>query len=263
MSRYMPPKPRFSRLLPAVALLLCLCVGVTMAQQDPPDGAAPSRGADEAAAVRESLPPELQGVLDKLDAANERLEDLAARVTYEREIPLLEEKQKARGEVIFKKPGRIVLKLGKPRNEDVYTDGKTWWLVSHRDKKVEVYKAAKEGEGGREAAFLDFAYGSSSKKLLKDYSIELTGTEQEDEETTYRLTLTPRPDEDRPAMYECIEVEVSDRLWLPHVLVLHEKGGEVVHTYNLSKVRTNTGIKDEAFVYEPPSDYTVVPVEQF
>jgi len=263
MSRSMPPKSRFSWVLPAVALLLWLWPGVTMAQQDPPAEGAPSRGADEPAAARESLPPELQNVLDKLDAANEGLKDLTARVTYEREIALLEEKQKARGELTFKKPGRIALTLGKPRNEDVYTDGKTWWLVSHRYNKVEVYKAAEEGEGGREAAFLDAAYGKSSEKLLEDYSIELTGKEQEDDETIYRLKLTPRPDEDRPAMYECIEVEVSDRLWLPHVLVLHEQGDEVVHTYNLSKVRTNTGIKDEAFVYEPPSDYTVVRPEQF
>lgn len=247
-----------------MALLLCLQIGVTTAQEGPPAEGAPARGADEAAAVRESLPPELQDVLDKLDAANKALEDLTARVTYEREIQVLDEKQKARGELVFKKPGRIVLKLGKPRNEeDVYTDGKTWWLVSHRHKKVEVYKAAEEGEGGREAAFLDVAYGKSSEKLLKDYRIELTGREQEDDETTYRLKLTPRPDEDRPNMYECIEVEVSDRLWLPHVLVLHEKGDEVVHTYRLSNVKTNTGIKDEAFVYEPPSDYTVVRPEQF
>ncbi len=263
MRACLPPRWGFAAALGAVALALWFGIGTAMAQEGSPNEAAPCGGADEAAAVRQALPPELQHVLEELDAANERLEDVTARVTYEREIPLLDEKQRSQGELVFKKPGRIVLKLGKPRGEDVYTDGKTWWLVNHQDKKVEIYKAAEPGEGSQETAFLDFAYGSSSQKLLEKYSIELAKTERREEETTYRLKLTPRPNDEHPAMYECIEVELSDGLWLPHLLVLHESGGEIIHTYDLSKVRTNTGVKDEVFEYEPPGGYAVVHPEEF
>jgi len=216
--------------------------------------------ADGDAALK-ALPPELQMVLNNLDEANRKLEDVTAKVAYERTISLLDEKQKSLGSLIFKKPGCIILKLGKPRNEEVYTNGEKWWVVSKDQKQVEIYTAAKGGQGAQEAAFLDFGYGSSSKKLLEDYNVELTGkaeAETNGKETVYHLRLTPRPRPDRPARYAAIEVEVSDRLWLPRMLVLQESEGEIIHTYVLSDVRINTGVKAEQFNYEPPSGYTVV-----
>jgi outer membrane lipoprotein-sorting protein len=229
-----------------------------------PDQPSAEAAAKPAQAPRKELPPELRMVLDKLDQANRDLKDVTAKVAYERAIPLLDEKEKATGSLLFKKPDRIVLKLGKPREEEVHTNGQTWWVVSHRDKQVEIYQAAKEGAGNREAAFLDFGYGGGSEKILKDYQAELVSKEVregEDEgakETLYRLKFTPLAEPGRPAHYAAIEVVISDKLWLPHELVLHESGGEIIHTYALTDIRTNTEVKDEQFDYEPPRGYTVL-----
>ncbi len=215
------------------------------------------------------LSPELRAILDKLDEANKKLTDCTASVAYERAIPLLDEKQKSRGSLIFKKPNKIVLKLGKPRNEDVYTDGKTWWVVEHNDKQVEIYEAAQPGQGGQETAFLDFGYGRGSEAFLKDYIVELVSQEtrpidDDKTETLYRLKFTPRPKKDEPpSRYEAIEVVISDQVWLPQVLVLHESGGEIVHTYTLSKIKLNTDVKDDVFAYEPPRGYTVLHPQTF
>lgn len=230
-----------------------------------PAEAAPAPASDEATAKEEKLPPELRMVLDKLDEANEKLKDVTARVIYESEIPLLDDKQRCRGSLIFRKPDCILLKLGKPRNEDLYTNGKTWWLVSHNYKQVEIYQAAEPGEGGQETAFLDFAYGSSSEKLLKDYRVELVRKEkrEKEEETLYRLKFTPRPKKDRRARYAAIEVEVSDKGWLPRVLVLHESGGDIIHTYRLSKIKTNTDVKQSIFECKPPRGYNIFRPEEF
>lgn len=206
--------------------------------------------------------PEVRRILDHLDKANRELVDLTARVTYERAIPLLEEKERSRGRLAFKQPDHIWLELGKPRNEELYTNGETWWLVDHDDKQVEIYQASEEG--GREAAFLQFGYGKGSEALLEDYDVQLVTqrteeTKEGEEETFYRLKFTPRLEEDEPPpRYAAIEAEVSDRRWLPHVLVLHESGGEIIHTYELSRIRLNTGVEDELFDYEPPDGYTVL-----
>ena len=166
---------RTALLVSAFLLAVSLAPGAFGAEAPPAEDGQPDAPAEEASSRREQLPPDVRMVLDKLDDSNKKIEDITAKVTYVHEIPMLDHKQKSSGELIFKKPDgessrhRIVLKLGKPRNEDVYTDGETWWVVSHNKKQVEIYKAAKAGEGDREAAFLSFAYGSSSEKLLKDY----------------------------------------------------------------------------------------------
>ena len=215
----------------------------------------------------DELPAEVRHVLTKLDEANAKVEDVSARVTYERAIPILDEKQKSRGTLTFKKPNRIVLKLGKPRNEEVITDGRLWWVVSHNDKQVEVYEAAEAGEGGTEAAFLDFGYGRSARELLADYSVKLTDQEKletdEGVQKRYRLEFVPRENPARPAVYEAVEIELSDSLWLPEELVLHEAGGEIIHTYALRKIRTNTGVKDKAFDYKPPGSYQKIEPQKF
>ncbi len=256
--------------LRAVILTAALCAlvpaGPARAAEEAPappaEASAQAHAEAQAEAALKALPPELQMVLTKLDEANAKLQDVTAKVAYERSIPLLDEKQKSTGSLVFKKPDLIILKLGKPRNEEVYTNGETWWVVSLDTKQVEIYTTAKSGQGSQEAAFLDFGYGSSSKKLLEDYNAELTGKAeaqtQGGQETVYRVKLTPKKRPDRPARYAAIEVEVSDKLWLPRVLILHESGGEIVHTYALSDIRVNTGVKDAQFNYEPPSGYTVV-----
>lgn len=216
----------------------------------------------------EELPPQLQHVLRKLDEANEGLEDATARVTYEREIPLLDSKQKSRGELVYKAPNLLRLELGKPRNEEVRTDGEHWWVISHDDKQVEVYRAAEGDQGGQETAFMGFGYGTGAEELLEEYDVELLSVtppapDEEKGETLYRLKFTPVERPDRPAKYETIEAVVGDRVWLPQKIVLHEEGDEVVHTYSLSRIRLNTGVKADSFEYDPPRGYNTVTLEDF
>ena len=260
-------------ILNAIIAIIALGGGALLAAEEPAatgpseqPTAAPRAQEEEAPQV---LSPELKAILDKLDEANKNLTDCTASVVYERAIPLLDEKQKSRGSLIFKKPNRIVLKLGKPRNEDVYTNGKTWWVADHGDKQVEVYEAAQSGEGNQETAFLDFGYGRGSEAFLKDYTVELVSKEtrpidDDKTETLYRLKFTPRPKKGQPPpRYEAIEVVVSDQLYLPDMLVLHESGGEIVHTYTLTKIKLNTSVKDDVFEYEPPRGYTVLHPQNF
>lgn len=250
-----------------VTVLLPVCRAAAPAEEGrTPPSADAEAIAEQRRAAREHLPPELRMVLEKLDKANAELQDVTARVTYERAIPLLDEKEKSKGSLIFKKPGCIALKLGKPRNEEVYTNGKQWWVVSHDDKQVEIYTAADRGQGSQESAFLDFGYGTGSDKLLDDYEVVLTSKEQlshdDEEETLYHLKFTPRERPDRPARYAAIEAVISDTLWLPQVLVLHESGGEIVHTYTLRRTRTNTEVEEDVFEYSPPRGYTVLRPEE-
>jgi len=254
---------RKTGLLVAAAVALLPLAVPARAQEATPAAVEPARAEAPAppVRVRPELSPELRHVLDKLDEANASLVDVQARVTYIRWIRLLDDKRKSRGTLIFKKPDLLVLDLKRPRSEEVRTNGRTWWVVSHNDKMVQVYQAATEGEGGREAAFLAFGYGQTSEQLLEDYDVELLSVtppeDDEDDPTVYRLKFTPVERPDQPARYSAIEVAIGDKLWLPHELVLYERSDEIAHTYELSKLKLNKGVDDDVFEYEPPSKYSV------
>jgi outer membrane lipoprotein-sorting protein len=249
------------------AALLPMTAAVRAQEEAPPAaGATKTEAPAPPARVRPEISPELRHVLDKLDESNAKLVDVQANVTYTRVIPLLDDKRKSKGDLVFKKPNLLVMALKRPRNEEVRTNGHTWWVVNHNDKQVQVYQAAAEGEGGSsEAAFLAFGYGRSSEELLKDYDVELLDVkrpEDPNEPTLYRLKFTPVERPGERARYAAIEVVVDDKLWLPCELVLHERGEGVVHVYELSKIRINKGVKDDEFEYKPPSGYHVRNMEE-
>jgi len=213
-----------------------------------------------------SVPPELKKVLDGLDAANSKVKSVKANVVYRRDIPLLDESQTSEGSLVFKKPDLLRLRLGKPRNEEVCSNGKRWWVVSHNDKQVEIYDVAGEGSAAAEASFLTFGYGESSARLLEQYEITLASQKEEERPakedravavTCYRLEFVPR-DEEAPARFAKIEVELTDDLWLPRGMVLHESDGEIVHTFQMRDMELNPDLKEETFTYEPPRGYTVL-----
>ena len=209
------------------------------------------------------LPPELQRILKGLDEANAKVKAMRADVEYEREIELLDDFQRAKGYMEFLKPNMLHLKLGKPRDEEVYTDGKLWWIINHDDKRVEIYEASGSEGAGAEAAFLTFGVNESANKLLARYQVELVDTitippkkEEKDKkpEVRYRLKFVPR-DKKAPAQYAAVEVELPEGVWLPSLLVLYEADGEIVHRFRFTKLDLEPKLKPKDFIYKRPRGY--------
>jgi outer membrane lipoprotein-sorting protein len=206
-----------------------------------------------------ALSPAVREVLQKVEEAGRKVENISAQVVYDQEISLLDEHKTCTGRLLFAKPGRIALKLGRPRNEDVYCNGRTWWVVSHDDKNVEIYRAADEKQGAPEAAFLTFGYGGDTDELVRRYRIEIAEKTEQEELTAYRLKFTPRTEPGQPgAQYSALEVVVHSDTWLPRRIVLHESSGEIVHTYRLRRVKVNVEMDEDVFEYEPPRGYTIL-----
>ncbi len=207
---------------------------------------------------------ELEALLERVDEANSELISVKADVSYTRTIVLLDESDSAAGTLAFKTPDMIHMALGEPRNEEVYSDGSTWWLVDHDARQVEIYEAA-EGDAVAEASFLEFGYGSRTSSLRENYSIELVAVEsaeaEGDEEpgtvTMWRLRLEPLKDE-RPARFERMDVEITENLYLPETIILYESGGEIVQRFELKNIRMNEDIDDSRFVCDIPRRYRTV-----
>ena len=249
----MKPKP-----VTICAVLICCAVAATVgAETDGPD----------IAERWNALSPELKEVLGKVESAGNGLESVRCDVRYTRSIPLLEEQEECGGELLFAKPDRLVLKLGEPRNEDAYTDGEKWWIVSHDDRQVEIYRMVENPRQTREAAFLKFGYGRSARELLEGYEISLSekrsvevsadgggGTKTV---TEYILRFSPRR-EDVPSRYSWIEVAVREGIWLPARLRLAENEGRIMHIYRLEDRKRNPELEEGVFTYSPPEGYTIL-----
>ena len=212
----------------------------------------------------DALSPQVKSVLKNVEEVGEGLTTVECEVRYTRSIPLLEEEEECEGELVFEKPDRLVLRLGEPRNEDAYTDGSKWWIVSHNDRQVEVYRMVENPRQTREAAFLKFGYGRSARELLDQYKISLAekrsvpadGDESE-EVTEYILRFTPR-EQEAPSRYSWIEVAVREGTWLPARLRLAENEGRIMHIYRLKDRQLNVDLKDGVFTYSPPEGYTIL-----
>jgi outer membrane lipoprotein-sorting protein len=246
----------------AFAALLTFAAVLALTAAGEPAPAPPAPAAENGRLA--GLPAELQRVLTRLEEAGAKVHSLQADVQYERAIELLDEKQKASGTLEFLKPNLLHLKLGKPRDEEVYSDGNRWWIVSHGERQVEVYKADSSSEGAAEAAFLTLGIGQSVTRLLDSYDVTLKdgaagkspGKDQQ-APVRHRLRFVPRPGS-APAHFSAVEAVVPEDTWLPTDLVLYESDGEIVHHFHLAKVRLNVELKPEQFVCRPPRGYAMI-----
>lgn len=211
-----------------------------------------------------ALSPQVKEVLNRVEKAGKGLKTVKCDVQYTRSIPLLEEKEECDGELLFEKPDKLVLKLGEPRNEDAYTDGSKWWIVSHNDKQVEVYRMVENPRQTREAAFLKFGYGRSARKLLDQYEISLAekrsveaGEDGSGTVTEFVLRFTPR-EQEAPSRYSWIEVAVREGTWLPVRLRLAENEGRIMHIYRLADRKLDVDLQEGIFTYDPPEGYNIL-----
>lgn len=244
-------KNRPLRITELLSLFLCLLFAAPLAGED-------------GGAAEESMSRELQKLLERVDEANRELETVAAAIRYTRAIPLLDESESSCGRLFFRAPNKIHLTLAEPRNEEMVSDGGTWWIVDHNARQVEVY-ATDAALPVAETAFLKFGYGGGVKDLEEEYRIRLLSveeTEPADEESGRRrkrwlLELLPA-DEEAPARYERMEFEITQELYLPETMVLYESDGEIVHRFELENIEINGEPAPSRFVYDIPRGYTVI-----
>lgn len=199
----------------------------------------------------------LDAAFKRLEAANKKLKDMTAKVHYTRAIPLLEEKQESKGTLRYLKPDYMHLKLGKPRNEEVVMHENIWVIINHKDKQIERYEVADDQRKNQEAAFLRFGYGGNIDELKKGYDIKLLSEKKKDDVTLWTIRFDPKPQK-TPSRFSRVDIVVSSKIDLPVTIKLYESDGEIVHTFDLSDIKLNTGLKKTDFKVEIPRGYAIM-----
>ena len=240
----------------AALVLLCAVLACSAAR---------AAGGDAVQKRWNALPEQVQTVLSHVEKAGEGLKTLRADVEYTRSIPLLEEKEQCTGTLLFHTPDRLALRLGEPRNEDIYSNGDRWWVVSHDQQQVEIYRAVENPRRAREAVFLKFGYGRSVRSLLTEYSVEIARTNQvkpsdrdANKVTEYVLRFTPRKGREVPSRYSWIEVAVREGRWMPARIKLAEDGGRILHVFRMANRTPGVEVEEGTFTYTPPEGYNIL-----
>lgn len=192
-------------------------------------------------AVRLDVTAMVRKVQERYDAT----QDLLADVEQETRMAKFGKTLRARGTVVFKKPGKMRWEMQDGMAETIVANGVTLWIYRPEDQQAIRMPFSQAFRSTTPISFL-----TGVGRISEDFEVQLGG--QEDSLVT--LVLTPkRKDADLGTLrlfvqgdtFDIVGAEVTDPL------------GNVSRL-KLSNVRRNTGVSDETFAFQVPAGVDVL-----
>ncbi len=194
-------------------------------------------------------PGEREGLalLDSIESANRDLTDLSARFTETTFMPLFEDSVVARGEILFQKPGRLLLRYGAPDSSLLVVNAKTVWL--HQPSQRQAHRFVLSEESTVFGLLLGF--GGSFEEAKKHFTFLADGSSAKRGERTLRAV--PRPGSRAAEDLEEILLTVDRaRRWLPLRTRFREVGGDE-RLFAFGDFRRNDRQPASCFEFTPPA----------
>lgn len=219
-----------------------------------PDGAAPTAppstaasAATERTIAETNLPASApagraEQILERAEAAYDRLRSLEADFAQQVYIPLLETTQNSRGKLYHRAPDRFLMRFTEPQGDVVVADGRYIWMYYPSNDPRQVMRG-RLAEGGQQVDL--------QREFLSDatnrFSATLAGTERVGGRPAEALTLIPRG----PSPYREIRIWVDTEDALVRRFEITEQN-ETVRKLEMSNLRPNVALADDLFRFTPP-----------
>jgi chaperone LolA len=232
---------------------------VLLAAAPPGARAAGEDGADSSRSEPREEPPK-RGSLDcgpstarKVQSHYDGVRDLTARFVQTTQVVSLgtasaSNATTSSGEVSFAKPGRMRWSYESPEPSLVVTDGNDLWIYDPASGEAQLFRAA---EGFLSGAALQFLLGQG--EMTRDFRVRALACEADHA----LLDLRPR----RPAAYEHLEIRVDPATGEVKETAVFDLVGNVTRVA-FEQVKTNTGLAQEQFRFDPPPGVEVVEVPE-
>jgi outer membrane lipoprotein carrier protein len=194
--------------------------------------------------------PDLEEIVDQLQASCTRTQDLWARFHQTATNRSLGQVQEASGVFMLKRPGMMRWEYQKPEPRLFVTDGKTLWAFSPSEKQVVVQDLV---EGLASRTPLSFLAGDC--QLRREFAVtavEHAGTRAS--RTTRVLDLRPSRDD---AGIARMLLEVNLQGFTIERTTLFDAAGNTT-VIALTNLKLNSGLSDRQFRFTPPAGVTVV-----
>lgn len=194
--------------------------------------------------------PDLNGVVDKVDATCSRVQDLSAQFHQTATNRSLGQVQEASGILLVKRPGKMRWEYQKPEARLFVTDGKTLWVYSPADKQVVVQDV---GEAFSSRVPLSFLAGEC--QLRREFTIAAAENAATRGSTSFMiLDLKPKHPE---AGIARILLEVNLQTYTVEKTTVFDTAGNTT-VIALTQLKLNTGLPEQQFRFTPPPGVTVV-----
>lgn len=194
--------------------------------------------------------PDVNEVVDKVDATCSRVQDLSAQFHQTATNRSLGQVQEASGVLLMKRPGKMRWEYEKPEARLFVTDGKTLWAYSPTDKQVVIQEV---GEAFSSRVPLSFLAGEC--QLRREFIITAAENAATRGSTSFMiLDLKPKHPE---AGIARVLLEVNLRTYTVEKTTVFDAAGNAT-VIALTNLKLNTGVSDGQFQFTPPAGVTVV-----
>ena len=196
-------------------------------------------------------------VLQRMNEANQRLEDLQADFVQTKEMVLFEDRIVSRGKFYFRNPDKLVLDTHSPEHQQLIINYNHVWL--HYPELKQVHELSLKQTKGLSALFVGF--GGSVKNVREQFTVKIEETAvNENGRTCYTLSLVPL--EGAPAASSALGLDrvlltVAEGKWYPvRTQIVQKNGDKTILEY--SNHIDNLKLSESRFTFNPPTGTQVI-----
>lgn len=188
-------------------------------------------------------------IVSKVQKNYQSMKDYSAKFNQETKIKAYPRPQYAKGEVYYKKPGKMRWDYTEPEKKEIVTDGKTLWMYTPSLDQVIKADYAKTDQSRIATAFL-----SGMGSLKRDFEISLAEDEKKNGNDSYSLSLVPKEGTDSIKVLVLTVDRKTFQLKKSKTIDLYDN--VTIVTYFDYKI--NSGLEDSVFDFHPPEGVDIV-----
>lgn len=185
-------------------------------------------------------------VASRLQSVYDNTKDFKAAFRQEYKSKALDRSKVSSGYVYVKKPGLMRWDYKKPRPKNFVADGKALFIYDPQLEQVMVDRSFSDSSMSTAVSFL---WGQG--KLTDDFKVAFK-KEAKDKEH-YTLVLLPKS----KARFKSLLFKVDRKTFLVTETLVVDPGGNT-NRITFSKMKTNVGLKEEAFHFQIPNGVDVI-----
>ncbi len=252
------------RIATTLALLAALAAPAVAVEGAEDVEAKPSARAAEAAPKPAPLAPEVEALVDKMDAAGKSFTALTARFDYELNQTLFEDKTTREGRLAFEKPNRLRFEFTSRPEEAFLFDGRTLYHRQNATKQLHVWRVRGPDQPPIDSFELGrtpfpMPFGQKKANVVKYFRVSRdAAAEKADKAKRPVLRLVPKPGTALADDYTAIALWVDPKTYLPTRARLWDTS-ENITTIDFHHIKTDAGVDKEAFARpDVPDDWETI-----
>jgi outer membrane lipoprotein carrier protein len=196
---------------------------------------------------------EVHEVVKKIQARYEQTKDLQADFTQKTRIEGFSTPVTSTGRVYIKKPGRLRWDYLDPAVEEIYVNKDDVRMYVPEHKQVLIGKLTSMAAS---QAPLQLLQGVA--RIEEEFDVGPVAGKGRGEGGVRAVSLVPKQsDSDPTRTVQRIVVEVYPKTYFLKTVSLHEVSGNVA-TFEFTRLKANSGLKNELFEFQTPPDVEVV-----